>query len=97
LARYIGGSLFVAAIATVYKSATIDRVNGGASRSAALAAGLSRSCLVLAISCGAGIALALLMARHRQGRPKAVDLAAAAAASAHTIPTRPVTSAGASA
>ena len=38
----------------------------------------------------AGIALALLMARHRPARPTAVDLAAAAAgANSHTIPTRP--------
>ena len=92
MARYIGGSLFVAAIATVYNSVTIDHAKSGASHSAALAAGLSRSCLVLAICCGAGIALALLMARHHQRRPQGVDLAAAAAATAHTIPTEPVAS-----
>ena len=39
----------------------------------------------------AGIALAVLMARHVQRRPKAVNLAAAAAASAHGIPTEPLT------
>jgi hypothetical protein len=45
----------------------------------------------MAILCGLGIALALLMARHRLARPTAVDLAAAAAgAASHTIPTRPV-------
>ena len=92
MARYIGGSLAVAAVATVYNSVTVDHANAGASQSEALAAGLSRSSLVLAICSAAGIALALLMARHHQTRPKAVDRAAAAAASAHTIPTQPVTS-----
>jgi hypothetical protein len=45
----------------------------------------------MAILSGLGIALALFMARHRQDRPRAIDLAAAAAgAASHTIPTRPV-------
>jgi MFS family permease len=91
MARYIGGSLFVAAIATVYNSITIDHEKSGASAGAAVAAGLSRSCLVLAICSAAGVALALLMARHHQRQPRPVDLAAAAAASAHTIPINPQT------
>jgi EmrB/QacA subfamily drug resistance transporter len=89
MARYIGGSLFVAAIATVYNSVTVDHKNSGASAADALAAALSRSCLVMAILSALGIAVALLMARHHQRRPKAIDLAAAAAATAHTIPTEP--------
>ena len=91
MARYIGGSLFVAGIATVYNSVTDDRAAGGASAEDALAAGLARSSLVLAVCSAAGIALALLMARHHPRRPQAVDRAAAAAAAAsHTIPTQPV-------
>jgi MFS family permease len=91
MARYIGGSLWVAAAATVYNSVALNHTEAGASRSDALAAGLSRASLFLAICSGAGIALALLMARHRPGRPTAVDLAAAAAGvSSHTIPTKPV-------
>ena len=89
MARYIGGSLFVAAIATVYNSVTVDHREAGASQAAALAAGLSRSCIVLAVSCGLGIAVALLMARHRQTAPTAADRAAAAAITTHTIPTNP--------
>lgn len=89
MARYIGGSLFVAAIATVYNSVTIDHRNAGASQSVALAAGLSRACIVLAVCCGLGIGVALLMARHRPASAKAVDLAAAAAITAHTVPTQP--------
>jgi hypothetical protein len=38
----------------------------------------------------AGVALALLVGRHRLGRPRAIDRAAAAAVVAHTIPTEPV-------
>jgi hypothetical protein len=46
--------------------------------------------LLLAIFSGAGIALSLLMARHRPTEPTTVQRAAAAAASQHTIPTVPV-------
>jgi EmrB/QacA subfamily drug resistance transporter len=88
MARYIGGSLAVAAVATVYNSVTVDQVRAGASASDALAAGLSRASLLLAICSAAGIALALLMARHYQARATAVDrVAAAASATSHTIPT----------
>ena len=90
MARYIGAALFVAFTATIYNSVQIDHEKSGASASDALAAALSRVSLVLAICSAAGIALALLMARHHQRKPKAVDLAAAAAATAHTLPTQPV-------
>jgi sugar phosphate permease len=90
MARYIGGSLFVAAVASVYNAVIVDREEGGSSASDALAAGLSRASLLMAICSAAGIALALLMARHYQPRPRAVDRVAAAAATAHTIPTQPI-------
>lgn len=90
MARYIGGSLFVAAIATVYNSVTVDHEKAGASGADALAAGLSRSCVVLAVVSALGIAVALLIARHRQRKPQAIDLAAAAAASQHTLPREPL-------
>jgi EmrB/QacA subfamily drug resistance transporter len=89
MARYIGGSLWVAATATVYNSVTVDHANAGASAGDALAAGLSRSSLVLAVCCVGGIALSLLMARHYQPRTRAIHRAAAAAATSHTLPTRP--------
>ena len=80
MARYIGGSVVVAAVATIFNSVTIDQTAAGASASEALAAGLSRSALLMAICAGLGIAIALLMARHQQARPTAIDRAAAAAA-----------------
>ena len=90
MARYIGGSVVVAAVATIFNSATVEETAAGASAGDALATGLSRAALLMAILSGLGIALALLMARHQQARPSAVDLAAAAAgATGHTIPTRP--------
>jgi EmrB/QacA subfamily drug resistance transporter len=90
MARYIGGSLAVAAVATIYTSATDRHLAAGESPSDALAAGLSRSALLMTLMCLGGVALAALVRRHRARRPEAVDLAAAAAVVAHTIPTRPV-------
>ena len=90
MARYIGAALFVAFTATIYNSVQIDQEKSGASASDALATALSRVSLVLAICSAAGIALALLMARHHQRKPRAVDFAAAAAAAAHTLPIQPV-------
>jgi len=51
----------------------------------ALAAGLSRASLLMAIVCAAGVALAALMVRHRYVKQRAVDRAAAAAATTHTV------------
>jgi EmrB/QacA subfamily drug resistance transporter len=86
MARYIGGSVFVALVATIFNSVTVDRTDAGASTSEALAAGLSRSTLLLAVFSALGIALSLLMARHYQAPPRAIDRAAAAAATTHTLP-----------
>jgi MFS family permease len=91
MARYIGGSLVVAVIASIYNGVALDRVNEGASQADALAAGVSRSAIALAIMSLAGVGLAAFLRRHRGRQPQAVDLAAAAASSLHTIPTLPST------
>jgi hypothetical protein len=81
MARYIGGSLAVAAVAAV---AVLD---GAASAADALATGLSRSALLLAILCAAGAVLARPIARHRMAKQHGTaDRAAAASAVTHTIP-----------
>lgn len=90
MARYVGGAVAVAAIAMIYNAVTVNRQGAGEPAGEALAAGLSAASLTLAIFCAAGIALALLMLRHRPERPEAVHTAAAAAATSHTIPTQPV-------
>ena len=92
MARYIGGSLAVAAVSTVYNAATNNHLNAGESMADALAAGLSRSAFLLAITCVAGVALLVLIGRHRLRKSRAIDRAAAAAVVTHTIPTEPVTS-----
>lgn len=89
MARYIGGSVAVAAVATVSNAVTNNRLAGGASEADALAAGLSRAALVLAIASAVGIALALLIGRFRAARPRTVDRVAAAAVTTHTIPIEP--------
>ncbi|WIM98437.1 MFS transporter [Actinoplanes oblitus] len=84
MARYVGGSLAVAAAATVSTAATAGRDTAeGAS------AGLGAGALLLALMSAGGVALVLLLRRHRAEPATAVHLAAAAAATSHTIPTRP--------
>jgi EmrB/QacA subfamily drug resistance transporter len=90
MARYIGGSVAVAAVATVYSAVTTNHEKAGASAGDALAAGLSRSSLLMAIVSGAGVGVALLVRHHRGEQPRGIHRAAAAAGTSHTIPTRPV-------
>jgi EmrB/QacA subfamily drug resistance transporter len=93
MARYIGGSLAVAAAATVSTAVTNTHREAGAPAADALAAGLSRASLLLTVMSAAGVALALLVRHHRAAQARGVDRAAAAAVTAHTIPTQPATSA----
>ncbi|GID30889.1 MFS transporter [Paractinoplanes brasiliensis] len=94
MARYVGGSLFVAAAATVSNAVTDARREAGESAADALAAGFSRASLLLAAASALGVALLVLMGRHRGERPGAVHRSAAAASTSHTIPTRPVVTPG---
>jgi MFS family permease len=90
MARYVGGSLAVAAVASVYASVTTNHRSAGASAAEALASGLSRACLLMAIMCACGVTLAVVAGvRHRLAPPRPVDRAVAAAATTHTIPTLP--------
>ena len=87
MARYVGGSLAVAAVGAVYSSVIANHRHAGAGAAEALAAGLSRAALLMALMCAAGIALTAVAAvRHRLHAPRGVDRAAAAAATTHTIP-----------
>ncbi|MBB2941267.1 EmrB/QacA subfamily drug resistance transporter [Actinoplanes lutulentus] len=89
MARYVGGSLAVAAVATVSTSVTDSSGAAGKSVADALAAGLGAAAIVLTLMSAAGVALLVLMGRHRGEKTTAVHLAAAAAGTSHTIPTRP--------
>jgi EmrB/QacA subfamily drug resistance transporter len=89
MARYVGGALMTAVVAGIYASVSADQVSGGGASADALAAGLSRSSIALAIFCVLGVPLARRVARRP--RPRAVDLAAAAAATSYTLPVPPRT------
>jgi MFS family permease len=90
MARYIGGSVAVAAAAMVDNAVVNNHKDAGASAGDALAAGFAAASLMMAIWCAAGIALVVLLRRLQARRPQAIDLAAAAAATTHTIHAEPV-------
>jgi EmrB/QacA subfamily drug resistance transporter len=89
MARYVGASVAVAAIAMIDNAVANNHREAGESAQDALAAGVAASALTMAIFSACGIALIALLARHkRRTTPvRAVDRAAAAAAPLHTIPT----------
>jgi MFS family permease len=90
MARYIGSSVAVAAVAMVDNAVTNNHKAAGASTADALASGLAASSLVMAIWTACGIGLVVLLKRQRAARARPIDIAAAAAATAHTIPVGPV-------
>jgi hypothetical protein len=83
MARYVGASVMVAVAAALYASASAGVAEPTADT---LATGFVYASVSLAIVSAAGIGLAVLAATHRPRRPRGVDYAAAAAASAHTVP-----------
>ena len=89
MARYVGAAVAVAAVATVNNAVINDHRDAGESAPDALAAGLSGASLVMAVSAALGVALVVLLARHRTPQIRPVDRAASAAASLHTIPIEP--------
>ena len=93
MARYIGAAVMTAIVASIYSSAGTSRVSAGEPEADALASGLAFSALAMGIWCALGIALAFLMGRHRIAKPTALDYAAAAASTSHTITPPPSPSA----
>lgn len=87
MARYVGAAVMTAIVASIYATVSANKAAAGASQAEALAAGVSRSAIAMGIWCALGIALALLVGRFRTGRPTSVAYAAAAASTAHTLPT----------
>jgi sugar phosphate permease len=92
MARYIGSSVAVAAAGLVYTTVTQNHLDDGATQSDALASGLAAACVMMAIWAALGVVLIRLMKRVVP-RSRAIDRAAAAAATTHTIPTDPVSAA----
>lgn len=87
MARYVGASVVTAVVAAVYANVSAGQVDGGAAPGDALATAVAGTAIVLTIVSALGIGLAFLAGRHRPPEPLAVDIAAAAASPAHTIPT----------
>ncbi len=89
MARYIGGAVAVAIVATVFNATINSNLDDGASDADALAAGFSSACALMAIWAALGVLLIVLMRRMRIRRTRAIHVAAAATAAFHTIPTEP--------
>jgi fucose permease len=89
MARYIGGAVAVAIVATVFNASINTNLDEGASDADALAAGFSSASVLMAIWAACGVALIVFMRRMRIRRTKAIHVAAAASAAFHTIPTEP--------
>jgi EmrB/QacA subfamily drug resistance transporter len=85
MARYVGAAVMTAIVATVYATTTTDRAEAGDAADEALATAFARSSFVLAVVSALGIGLAMLAGRHRPPATRAVDVAAAAASTSHTI------------
>jgi EmrB/QacA subfamily drug resistance transporter len=87
MARYVGAAVATAMAASIYGSVIADQEAAGRSTADALASGLSAAAWAMAVISAAGVLMAVLMGRHQQARGTLADAAAAASASAHTLPT----------
>ncbi|NMO90936.1 MFS transporter [Actinomycetospora sp. TBRC 11914] len=85
MARYVGGAVMTAVAAGIVARVASGKVDAGAPGADALATGFGHACLVLAIFSAFGILLAWRVGRDVR-RPHAIDLAAAAASTTHTLP-----------
>src|SRR3954468_11750722 len=92
MARYIGAAVAVAIVAAIFNAVTNSHAQAGEPAGDALAAGLGAASVTMAIWAAAGVALVRLLAGRRLLRVRAVDRAAAAAATTHTLPIQSVSS-----
>ncbi|WP_433781277.1 MFS transporter [Actinomycetospora sp. CA-101289] len=88
MARYVGGAVMTAVASGIYSTGIATSTAAGESTAAALADGFSQACIALTIFAASSIVFAVVSAR-RPGRPHAVDYAAAAASTTHTLPVQP--------
>lgn len=87
MARYVGAAVMTAVVAAFYSVVSANKVAAGEPAGDALAAGFRVASLSLVVVSALGIVLVFLVGRHRPTEPTgAVDVAIAAAATAHTIP-----------
>jgi EmrB/QacA subfamily drug resistance transporter len=87
MARYVGAAVAVALTASIYGSVSATSTAAGESAGEALSSGLAAASWVMAVFSVVGVAMAVLMGRHRTAQGTLADAAAAAAAHTHTLPT----------
>ena len=87
MARYVGAAVAVALAATIFGNVSADQTAQGKPDADALAIGLATASWVMAVFCLAGVAMAVVMGRHRVAQGTLADSGAAAAAHTHTLPT----------
>jgi EmrB/QacA subfamily drug resistance transporter len=84
MARYIGASVAVAIVATLFNAVTNNHREAGDAAGEALAAGLGGACVLMAVWAFLGVLLVRVLAKQRIVRLGAVHYAAA---TVHTLPT----------
>jgi EmrB/QacA subfamily drug resistance transporter len=87
MARYVGAAVATALAATVYSTVIGHQTTSGAPPGHAQASGLAAASWTMAVFSFAGVLMALVVARHRAATGTLSDIAAAAAAHTHTLPT----------
>jgi hypothetical protein len=87
MARYVGAAVATALAATIYSNVSADRAEDGKAAADALTAGLQATGWMMAVISVIGVAMAVVMGRHRQASGTIQDAAASAAAHTHTLPT----------
>ncbi|HET6547391.1 MAG TPA: MFS transporter, partial [Solirubrobacter sp.] len=90
MARYVGAAVAVAIVATIFNAGINNARDAGEPAADALASGLASACVMMAVWAALGVLLVRLLAGHRLLHVRAIDRAAAAASTVHTIPTEPV-------
>jgi EmrB/QacA subfamily drug resistance transporter len=86
MARYIGASVAVAIVATLFNAVTNNGREAGDAAGEALAAGLGAACVLMAVWAFLGVLLVRVLAKQRIVRLGAAHYAAA---TVHTLPTVP--------
>lgn len=88
MARYVGAAVATALAATIYANVGANQLDGGASASDALAAGLAAASWVMVVFSALGVLMAVVaIRRHRAETGTVLDAAASASAHLHTLPT----------
>jgi MFS family permease len=87
MARYVGAAVATALAATIYANVIAEQTAAGDSTAAALTAGLSAASWTMAVFSLLGVAMAVVIGRHRVAKGTLADSGAAAAAHTHTLPT----------